>query len=508
MTAESAVEKPNVLFILTDQQRWDTLHVYGNQDVEAPALDALAEDGVAFDSAFCTHPVCVPSRSSILTGLYLHQHGCIDNRSTLSPGFATFPGLLRDAGYHTQAVGKMHLNPTYLDVGFDTLLLAEQDGDGRLDDDYHRELRARGLVDATDLQDQRAEFRRQAPASYWSSFGSAPTNLPERWYSTAWIGDRAVEKLAGWSGGGNLLMVGFVKPHHPFDAPSVWGRRYREDALRVLPGWTASIPDVDRDESRGYFDFSHLTEDRLRRVMTQYYGSITEIDAQIARMLARLRERGLYDNTLIVFTSDHGELLGFHHQMLKSALPYEPLIHVPLLIKFPDSQGAGSMRHDLTSLVDLAPTILRCATVDPAPVMAGHDLAGGGTGRENVFVEGRPGTYVARSRTDLLMLRRDEERSLLFHLPTDPAQLHNLIADPEHRPTARRLRQEVIDWLLFDSPVPPRMDERAAVVRPAARGQREEMLAYLSEAQREVGVSPEPSADVDHREREEVTGHE
>src|SRR5919199_705405 len=152
----------NVLVIQTDQFRWDCLGCAGNPDVRTPNLDAIATGGMQYTNSFCSFPVCTPSRYSLLSGLYVHQHGGWTNRCTLAPGIATFPKLLRAAGYHTTAVGKMHFTPTYLDVGFDEMELAEQDGDGRLDDDYHRDLMACGLADLDDVIDQRREFRQRA----------------------------------------------------------------------------------------------------------------------------------------------------------------------------------------------------------------------------------------------------------------------------------------------------------------------------------------------------------
>jgi arylsulfatase A-like enzyme len=140
-------KKPNVLIIHADQHRFDCLGCYGNAQIKTPNIDALAADGVLYTRHFSTYPVCTPSRYSMLSGLYAHSHHGWGNHCTLAPGFPTFPKALRAAGYKTAAVGKMHFTPTYLDVGFDKMVLAEQDGDGRFDDDYHTYLMERGLID-------------------------------------------------------------------------------------------------------------------------------------------------------------------------------------------------------------------------------------------------------------------------------------------------------------------------------------------------------------------------
>ncbi|KKL65001.1 hypothetical protein LCGC14_2159340, partial [marine sediment metagenome] len=260
----------NVLVIHTDQHRWDCLGVNGHPDIKTPHIDSLAADGVRYTNSFCPFPVCTPSRYSLLTGLYVRQHTGWSNRSSLPGGLDTFPRILAHAGYHTRAVGKMHFNPTYLDVGFEELMLAEQDGPGRWDDDFHRHLMANGLLDRLDLMDQRSEYRAEAPKAYFDCCGAKRSDLPEEFHSTSWIGDRAVEGIRRWAPGKpELLMVGFVKPHHPFDPPAPWDRMYDPRALALLPGWTEAVPAADA-RRRGYFDNAALTERSLRVAMAMY----------------------------------------------------------------------------------------------------------------------------------------------------------------------------------------------------------------------------------------------
>ncbi|MHB1319616.1 MAG: sulfatase-like hydrolase/transferase, partial [Anaerolineae bacterium] len=187
--------RPNILIIHADQHRWDCLGTYGNPDIRTPHIDALAEDGVRYENSFCPFPVCTPSRYSFLSSQYVHQHLGWTNHCTLAPGIPTFPRVLRNAGYRTKAVGKMHFAPTYLDVGFEEMLLAEQDGPGRFDDDYHRWLRDEGLVDAIDIVDQRSEYREKAPRIYWDTLGALRSDLDEAHHSTTWIAERAIETL-------------------------------------------------------------------------------------------------------------------------------------------------------------------------------------------------------------------------------------------------------------------------------------------------------------------------
>ena len=468
-SADRAAAPVNVLLIQTDQQRWDALGCAGNPDLRTPHLDAIAADGVRYANSYCSFPVCTPSRYSLLSGLYVHQHMGWSNRNTLPAGLGTFAKQLRAAGYRTAAVGKMHFTPTYLDVGFDRMELAEQNGEGRLDDDYHRDLMAHGLIDLDDAIDQRSEFRARASDEYWRTFGAMRSNLPEEWHSTTWIGDRAVRALEQWDPtAGNVLYASFIKPHHPFDPPAPWDQMYDPASLMLLPGWTDAVPTED-DMGRGYFPNEKLDEPTLRLVMAHYYSTISHIDQQVGRMVAVLKRRGLYDRTLIVFTADHGEYLGFHHLLLKGGRMYEPLTRVPLLIKYPQhaqpSAPGGEVRRTLVSNVDVAPTILRACGLAPHPQLRGLDLADPASDREAVFVEGgRGGRYMVRTRNHKLLLAPEPAQTGFYDLEDDPLELDNRYDDPACQDAVRELRNRLANWMLFDAPTPSYVDDRAPIV--------------------------------------------
>jgi len=478
--------RPNVLILHADQHRWDCLGACGNPDIRTPNIDALAADGVTYTSSFCTLPVCTPSRYSLITGLYVHQHLGWNNHCTIPQGLATFPRMLRDAGYRTTAVGKMHYTPTYLDVGFERMLLAEQDGPGRLDDDYHRYLRDRGLLDRLDLIDQVREFREGAPDDYWRTFGAMTSDLPEAHHSTTWIGDRAVETLDGWTAdGGNLLMVGFIKPHHPFDPPARWAGMYDPQRLSILPGWTEQQPAADAARGRRYFRDDLLDEATLRRVMAYYYATISQIDHHVGRMIDRLRARGLYDKTLILYTSDHGDFMGFHHMILKGNYLYDPLVKVPLIVKWPGRGPRGDVCDELVSNVDIATTVLKQAGLEPSQFMRGLDLATEAGGRQFVFAEGIGAEeYMVRSKTRKLLLCRQPDRSQFFDLEADPLELDNLYADPSRQAEVAELAGLLMRWSLFDAPTRTHLDEHAPRIAqpnvpPLDDGHRDELQAYF-----------------------------
>ena len=460
-------DQPNILIIHADQHRCDALGAYGNADISTPNIDALAADGVRHDRHFCSFPVCTPSRYSFLSGLHVHQHLGWNNHCTLPAGLPTFPRALRESGYCTTAVGKMHFTPTYLDVGFEEMRLAEQDGPGRFDDDYHRYLQAEGLCDRLDLVDQRREYRDLASDAYWRNLGAMVSDLDEEHHSTTWIADRAMEALADWGEGGHLLMAGFIKPHHPFDPPAPWHEMYDPEALTLMPGWTQNCLPRDLACSAGYFPNADMTEAQLRRAMAYYYATISQIDHHVGRMIDLLKQKGLYDNTLVVYTSDHGDYLGFHHLLLKGNHMYDPVMRIPLIVKYPGQRGAGQSTTALSSNIDMAPTLMARAGCDVPETMAGRDLEERPGGREAVFAEAGRREYMVRTGNRKLLLNRETDDSLFFDLERDPHELENLYGDPACRDEIAELRERLLEWSLFTCPSPVHLDERGPMSSPA-----------------------------------------
>jgi len=478
--------RPNILLVHADQHRADCLGAAGNPDVQTPNIDALAAEGVRYENSFCPYPVCTPSRYSLLCGLYVRQHLGWTNHCTLPPAIPTLPRALRDTGYQTAAVGKMHFTPTYLDVGFETMRLAEQDGPGRFDDDYHRWLQAEGLVDRLDLIDQRKEYRDLAPDVYWETVGALRSDLDEAHHSTTWIAERALEVLDGWAGGEHMLMVGFVKPHHPFDPPAPWDEMYDPQALTLLPGWLNEPPARDVQRSAGYFRHAELTEAQVRRAMAYYYATLSQIDHHVGRMVDLLRRRGLYENTLIVYTSDHGDYMGFHHLLLKGGTMYDPLVKVPLIIKWPGQARAGGVTRALVNNLDVAPTLLRAAGCAVPSTMQGLDLASPAAGRDAIFTEGWIGDEtMVRTADGKLLWYREPSLSRFYDLRRDPLELEDRIDDPAYASQISDLREALMRWALYDARPPTYLDYAAPVapadnVPPRGAGHAEALADYFA----------------------------
>lgn len=401
-----------------------------------------------------------------MTSLYVRQHLAGSNYATLPAGLPTFPRELQKAGYRTKAVGKMHFTPTYLDVGFDEMVLAEQNGPGRYEDDYHRWLRSEGLADTIDLIDQERQYRQNAPEEYWCSFGAMESNLDEAHHSTTWIGDRAVEALQSWDvNQPNLLMASFIKPHHPFDPPAPWSEMYDPNVLTLLPGWICEPLPQDLAYHPGYFSYEAMTEAQLRQGMAYYYATISQIDHHVGRMIATLKARGLYENTLIVYNSDHGEYLGFHHLLLKGNYMYDPLIKVPLIVKYPGQIQVDQVSNRFVNSTDLGPTMLNCADCEIPKTFAGMDLLDESQQRDVVFAEaGRGSEYMVRTQTRKLLLCANPEQSQFFDLAADPLEMVNLYDEPAYQDEILALRQSLLNWVLFEQPSPVHVDEEANVI--------------------------------------------
>lgn len=475
-----------------DQHRCDCIGAYGNLDIRTPNLDKLAEDGVLYREHYTTYPVCTPSRYSMLSGLYTHQHLGWNNHCTLATGFPTCPRVLSQHGYRTAAIGKMHMSPVYLDVGFQNMVLAEQDGDGRFEDDYHWYLKEKGKMDENDIIDQRQEYRKMAGKEYWDTCGAITSNLPERDHSTSWITDRALEKLKEWGPEKNMMLVSYIKPHHPFDPPAPYDTMYRPEELELLPGYTEEVSEVDYEHSHGYFDHKGLNRERLKRVMAHYYGSISHMDAHIGRIISALKDMGVYDDTLIVYTSDHGDYMGYHHMLLKANYMYDPLVKIPLIVKFPKGNHRGEINDQISNNLDVAPMILKLAGLEVPGEMKGIDISCQTAGREMTICEGlrvdhygeqkeQYYEYMVRSRNYKLIIHKNLESCRFFDLKKDPFELNDVAGQKEYQEELDRHRNYLLQTLVFDAPAPVYLNEQerqSKESRPQRTGQKTRMEEY------------------------------
>lgn len=436
--------EPNIILIMADQLRWDCLGYAGNADVRTPNLDVLASHGVNFCEAICQQPLCVPSRTTVMTGLYPSQHGVRDNRDALPESTPVLPRLLRGHGYQTAAIGKMHFVPPRADHGFDLLRIAEQDGPGRNEDDYHAWLAEQGKEDRIDYWDQ--VDRKAAPRAYWNSFGAMTSNLPEALYSTTWIGDQAVRFISDTARAPFFLWVGFVKPHHPFDPPAPWDKLYDPESLELPPGFALPVPEEDARRG-GFFDPRQMTEARFRRVLTHYYANISHVDKQVGRILATLTARG-HRNNVIVFCADHGDYMGQHGLITKChTRPYDAVLRAPLLIAGLPGQRRGEREPALAELTDILPTLLEVAGVPRPEACSGKSLVplvleGGRDLREAAYAEGPGDMRIIRTATHKLIETSEPELRALYDLNLDPHEFRNRFDEPDSAGILAELRDQ------------------------------------------------------------------
>jgi arylsulfatase A-like enzyme len=501
--------QPNFLLITTDQQRADHLGCYGNDRIRTPHIDALAAHGRRFDRFYVASGVCMSNRASLMTGRLPSAHGTRCNGIPLSVASTTFVDLLRDAGYATGLVGKCHLQnmtdlppeaplPPVADglrapgaehadairnrwahgdygqekasgrvrtpyYGFDHVDLCTMHGD-MVEGDYRRWL-AGQVCDVDALRGPKnamPDERYSAPQAY-------RTRVPEHLYPSAWVGDRAVEFLEGAAQGDRpfFLHCSFADPHHPFTPPGRYWDMYDPDDM-VLPAsfylsperHFAPVAALHRERAMGKTRLTstvgfHATEREAKQALALTYGMVTMIDDVVGRVMQRLQALGLDRNTVVIFTSDHGDFMGDHGLILKSALHYQSLVRVPFIwSEFRESPSRSGATQALASTIDIGTTVLARAGLAPflgmqgrdlAPVLAGHELAG----REAVLIEedGHAPTFglpvPVRARTVVTASHRltlyDEPGWVeLYDLSADPAELRNLANDPGH--VAEQLR--------------------------------------------------------------------
>jgi arylsulfatase A-like enzyme len=428
----STPKNPHILLITTDQQRYDALGINGNRVVETPNLDALAARGANFDRCYVTCPVCIPARRTLLSGLHPQTHGLKHYRDGLDwePPF-TLPGILRDAGYQTQLVGKLHLHPMGKRYGFDHMVLSETPNwrptsSWQPRNDYVRWLREQGVAEHPHFHGISGNGR----AVY-------PWPLEERLHHNNWLAREAAQFLTEDRDPESpfFLHLSFTHPHPPLVPPRSYLERYERKDMPgpALGEWApqeAAEPGVPPDSATGPFN-----PDIIRRAQAGYYALINHIDDCVAHVLERWLEYGnprAREPLYIVFSSDHGELLGDHHLFRKS-LPYEGSSHVPLFISGCNVDLQSGRRNTLSCWEDVLPTIAGLAGVEvPGPV-DGIDLsaaATGGTTGERESLYGLCGSrhFLVQGRHKYLWFS-DTDEEQLFDLADDPRETHDLSAD-------------------------------------------------------------------------------
>jgi arylsulfatase A-like enzyme len=458
-----ADSRPNIIFIITDQQRYDTIAALGFPYVDTPHLDRLAREGVAFTNCFITGASCAPSRASLFSGTYPHTAGVMRNADAWR---ACWVQDLANAGYYCVNVGKMHTYPFEAPMGFHERYVVEN---------KDRYLEGRYFFDRWDMAFAAhgttrpgREVYRTLP-DYRERLGAVEWTFPEHLHSDVFVGRQASWWVEHKPKAAPLfLQVGFPGPHPPYDPIPRYVAPYlgRDLPLPDLPREELeALPPALKELRRHNAETDHDSvvwsldpaPQQLHRLRAHYLANVTMIDEQVGHLLATLEAQGYLDNAVVVFTSDHGDCLGDHGQIQKWTM-HDCITRVPMIVWSPGRFGGGRRIESLWQQMDVAPALLELAgvpvpetweTVSALPALRGDE---GISGREHVFAE-QAGDNVLTG-TDLQTMVRTREWKLVHYLDQPDGELYDLRADPGehanlwHRPEHQGIKRDLIDTLL------------------------------------------------------------
>ena len=471
--------KPNILWICSDQQRFDTLGCYGNPFVRTPHLDRLAENGVLFEHAYCQNPVCTPSRASFLTGRYPRTTRVRQNGQSIPADEVLVTKLLSDAGYVCGLSGKLHLSTVYpsvspgterrIDDGYDEFHWMHHPWPDWPTNEYHHWLREKGAT----YQDEPYK------GSPFVRIG-----MPEELHPTTWCARKAVNFVEACAECDHpwLFSVNFFDPHHIFDPPAAYLERCLKqlDAIPLpnyVPGELDHKPPFQAEDHGIAYDgrrYDDMTDDDHRVNRAGYWAMCDLIDVQVGRILEALDRTSQRDNTIVIYMSDHGEMLGDHGLYYKGPYLYDPAVRVPLIVSMPSTIPANVRSRALVELVDLAPTLLDAAGLERHPGMQGRSLWPLLTGRSNsdahrddVYCESYAAAGPGRDPKDYLTMLRTRAHKLiavhgldcgeLYDLENDPDETHNLWSSAEHQDLKLTMLRRLCDRMAWTvDPLPPR----------------------------------------------------
>lgn len=441
--------RPNILHLFTDQQRFDTIGALGNGLIQTPNLDRLVREGTAFTHAYSPSPECVPARCSMITGAYPGRTGCSSNARPMPPGMPTFMQHLTQAGYRTHGVGKCHFTPDANELrGFQTRVSQEEILQSRETDDYAQWLVKTGKEWIVEPHGVRGDMY----------YIPQPSPVPEDSHPTRWVTDRALDFLDSTQGEREpwYLYTSFIHPHPPFCPPIPWHKMYRapQMPLPFLPENRGELLCfINHYQNRYKYRDRGLDLNLVRCIRAYYYACISFIDHEIGRLLNKLEETGQLENTLILFSSDHGEYLGDYGCFGKRGF-HDVSSRIPLIVRWPGSERAGSQCSKPVSLIDLAPTLLETAGIScEDKVFDGFSLralADGEISRDCVFsqyADGPNGLYMATNGRYKYAYSAPDHREYFFDLEQDPRETRNLALSQLKPESFNGLRSRCLAWV-------------------------------------------------------------
>ena len=476
--------RPNILWLCTDQQRFDTLGCYGNKFVDTPNLDKLAKDGILFENAFIQCPVCTPSRASFLTGRYPRTTRCRQNGQSIPEDEILVSKIFADKGYYCGLIGKQHISacdPEFtqiserrIDDGYQVFKWSHDDRPWWSGNQYQQWLHSLSIEYVNELH----------PDSSYVFYG-----MPEEYHQSTWCANNAIDfikdankKQSPW-----FLSVNFFDPHPPFNPPREILQRYMAN-LDDLPEPNFKVGELDtkpitqkREHEEGIHDLFGkfipanigLREHKL--IKASYWAMVDLIDKQVGRILNHLENKQLLENTIVIFMSDHGEMLGDHGIYLKGGFFYEPLVKVPLIMGGYRALSPGRRVNGLFELTDLTPTLLELAGINPLERMQGRSHLTSLIGpvdntqqepiREDIYSEFynaqifSPPEYVTMLRTERykLVVQHMSEDGELYDLVEDPLESINLWDRDDYSNLKIQLLKRLCDRMAYTiDPIPVR----------------------------------------------------
>jgi arylsulfatase len=452
---------PNVLFILSDQHNAKCLGIAGHPDVQTPNLDRLAGEGVRFTNCITQNPICTPSRVSFLSGQYVHNHGYY-GLSGPTPRLPSLPGPFREAGYRTAAIGKIHCPDNWIEPVSDRFLEAYY---GQRSD-YAKYLTEVGLL--ADRDDEVLQEWRDMGGG-GQGLDARVSRLPFEHCVEAWAARASIRFIDECGEGPFFLHCSLPRPHECYTPSEPFWSMYDESAIRLPPNadydMSAKPPHFaqvrrwqEAPGARMWIFEPKTYEAGRRRVLCGYLGCVSQVDAAVGMLLDHLDQRGLAENTIVIYSSDHGDFAGEHGIIEKApGICADAITRIPSLWRWPGRFAEGHTCDQLVESVDLAPTVLALAGLPEMPTADGRDLSGLLAGAcdpiREVAVTENPWSKSLRTQRWRYVhypegLFPGKDVGELYDLESDPWEMENLYDRPEHGGRVCGMRRLLLDWLI------------------------------------------------------------
>lgn len=474
-------DRPNILLIVADQLRFDALGCYGNTQIHTPNIDSIALNGSTFENHFVQAPVCSPSRCTMMTGRYPKNHGTRDNGIPLRGEEVTLAQTLQEHGYLTAAIGKMHFTTQFQPkereeedwpdhrYGFEIVHTTCDTKTG----EYLNWLKD---ISEEDYEIVKMQGERKAREDRASAIEKESNHLPQVYQSnvnpsfhqSAWIADQTIQLVESQDKSRPFFVLcSFVDPHHPFDPPVPYSTMYDPEKMEVAVYKEGELEDKPphfkkHRTGHGYsnekYDYQKLTKLDWNTIKAAYYGMITLVDENIGRILDALKKQGMEEDTIVLFTSDHGELLGDHGLLFKGPFMYDSIIKAPMVLKWPGMIPRGARYSTFTEHVDLMPTLLDFVGITVPYGVQGRSLGpilrgDSGAGRKYALTEFNCYDWALNLKTltgkDFkLTYYAGEAYGELYDRRRDPEEFENLWGSAEYTDIKCELLKELMDRII------------------------------------------------------------